>query len=198
MTDVLPKAKMLYELAASLEKDFEIDLQLLNIGETEHNKKGNRFQKCTVTDGTHSKDIKVYEGRNGMPLGQELSGEWLTFSLSARSFKGNTYIGGFWQSDAPKVTGRPQSTPQTPQKPLQPTNDKPDWDAIAEGKVRHGVVCAFIAAGKFEVDISIVEYWVRYIMDGQIQVNEPVSQETCPQCHLLRIDCTCPTEPFVR
>jgi len=27
-------------------------------------------------------------------------------------------------------------------------DDKPDWDAIAEGKVRHGVVCSMIEAGK--------------------------------------------------
>jgi len=36
---------------------------------------------------------------------------------------------------------------------VQPV-DKPDWDAISRGKVRHGIVCAMIKAGKSEEEIE--------------------------------------------
>ena len=44
----------------------------------------------------------------------------------------------------------------TPYNAPQSTNKtEPDWDAIAEGKVRHGVVCALIQAGKTLDEILI-------------------------------------------
>ena len=97
----------------------------------------------------------------------------------------------------------PQSVPYPNPTARTIVQDKPDWDAIAEGKVRHGVVCAFISAGKFDVEVNVVDYWVRYIIDGSVVAEEPQAQElyeqgVCPSCQLLRVDCTCPTEPFIR
>lgn len=63
---------------------------------------------------------------------------------------------------------RPASLPpKTPMVPATPTpqnpagdgftpklvKEEPDWDAIAQGKVRHGVVCAMIEAGKTKEEI---------------------------------------------
>lgn len=116
--------------------------------------------------------------------------------------------GSMTAQPAPAV---PYNQPQNAPQPLQQANptartivqDKPDWDAIAEGKVRHGVVCAFIQAGKFDVDVSIIDYWVRYIIDGTVKAPEPQPQEpyqqgVCPDCQLLRVDCTCPQQGFIR
>ncbi len=49
----------------------------------------------------------------------------------------------------------------------------PDWDAINRGKVRHGVVCAFIRAGK-DINKLTVDKLVEYIMTG---VHEPLTVE---------------------
>lgn len=47
--------------------------------------------------------------------------------------------------------------------------EEPDWDAIARGKVRNSVICAYIATGK-EPIIEQVDYWVQYIMTGHAPV----------------------------
>jgi len=50
-------------------------------------------------------------------------------------------------------------------------DNKPDWDAIAEGKVRHGVATAVIAQlGLVELTdemVDLMEDWVKYIMSGK-------------------------------
>jgi len=58
-----------------------------------------------------------------------------------------------------------QSGQQAPSRP--PQGNKPDWDAISKGKVRHGVVCAYLQAGQ-EPEINRVLYWVDFIMTGII------------------------------
>ena len=54
---------------------------------------------------------------------------------------------------------------------------KPDWDAIARGKVRNSVACALLSrngvVNKIEKDIiEIMETWVNYIMNGPEQNEE--------------------------
>jgi hypothetical protein len=46
--------------------------------------------------------------------------------------------------------------------------DKPDWDAIALGKVRHGVAIAFIEAGiKLSDELKEeMNQWVKWIMNS--------------------------------
>jgi hypothetical protein len=51
----------------------------------------------------------------------------------------------------------------------KPETDKPDWDEISRGKVRHGVVTAMIQAGKEKDEIfKTTEDYVKYIM-GEVQ-----------------------------
>jgi len=48
---------------------------------------------------------------------------------------------------------------------------EPGWDAIAEGKVRHGVVCSLIEAGRTKEQIlAEAPFWVKYIMGEHPQV----------------------------
>ena len=68
-----------------------------------------------------------------------------------------------------------QQQGQQRQPAVQPQGQKPDWDAIALGKVRHGIVCAFIQAGA-DPTIQQIEYWVSYVMTGKAPL--PPTQES--------------------
>ena len=202
------KAANFGDLYISLEKNFDIECQLINFGETEHNKKGNRYQDCVLSDGQEQQKVKIWEGRTGIPLEEKNRNQWLTFNLSARAgtgkWKDNKYIGGFWDSSA-AVIDSPQNTQQGVQQPTgatkasQPTpvdKKEPDWEAIAEGKVRHGVVCAFIAA-RHKPEVKEVERWVRYIITGIDLANVPdphsdIQTKKCVNCGALdETQCSC-------
>ena len=62
-----------------------------------------------------------------------------------------------------------QAQQQAPQQQAQGQSQqqKPDWDAIALGKVRHGIVCAFIQRGGEQPSTQQIEYWVQYVMTGK-------------------------------
>jgi len=53
---------------------------------------------------------------------------------------------------------------------LEPGEDYPDWRTTVRGKIRHGVVCAYIHSGR-EPDKETVREWVKFIMedDGENQ-----------------------------
>jgi len=61
-----------------------------------------------------------------------------------------------------------QSCPPPPTQEYEP-QQKPDWDAIAEGKVRHGVAIAFIEKGKELSDTTKAEIleWTDFIIKGK-------------------------------
>jgi hypothetical protein len=64
--------------------------------------------------------------------------------------------------------GYGQNTNQLPQNRSQSNDNKKDvdWDAISRGKVRHGVVCAYIQSQRQMPNIDDIEWWVNYIMTG--------------------------------
>ncbi len=111
-----------------------------------------------------------------------------------------------WQLPAVLQTpqNQQQAPPQTPQatKAPQPTpqaNKPPDWDAIAEGKVRHGVVCALLSSRSLEAMpvTEKIDYWVNYIITGKVP--DPnlkwEEKDVCPHCGKPHPDCSC-TVPF--
>ena len=52
-------------------------------------------------------------------------------------------------------------------RPAQPQQQQPDWDNIALGKVRHGVLTSMIQAGwSFDRAKGEVDAWVELIMAG--------------------------------
>lgn len=63
-----------------------------------------------------------------------------------------------------------QPAPVTPPSPQQapPESPKPDWDAIAEGKVRTLLVGAAIESGQIKIaGVLDLGYWVGYCMTGR-------------------------------
>ena len=115
----LPKAANFGDLALSLDVNHEIDLQLLDIGAIEHNKKGNRYQDCILFDGNEKQKVKIWQGRTGTALADINLNKWLTFNLSARRGSGrwanNIYYGGFWEMGAPIIKNAPQTPQNAPQ-----------------------------------------------------------------------------------
>lgn len=101
--------------------------------------------------------------------------------------------------DKPYQGQQPSSQPAqaTNYQPPAPQGKKePNWDAIARGKVRNSVVCAFIGAPIDAMpSINDMEYWVNYIMTGidpnQSKQNNPVEAQFCDKCRNLKEECTC-------
>ncbi|KKM95443.1 hypothetical protein LCGC14_1188140 [marine sediment metagenome] len=64
--------------------------------------------------------------------------------------------------------GQRQGPPQQ-QQPQQP--NQPDWDEIAKGKVRHGLVCAGIQSGQLPANnIEVVDSYLPYILTGKLPI----------------------------
>ncbi len=72
------------------------------------------------------------------------------------------------QLSPPQVPQPQQAPPAAPQSPkAAPNVPMPrDYDAENRGKIRHGLVCAYISAG-VDPDINNVNYWMEYIMTGK-------------------------------
>ncbi len=159
------------------------------IGGVELNKNNKRVCKCQITDDAGEKH-RIYIYNQNMPTPQLLNMRQ-QFSLS--SFQGTNpqtgqpYTGysGFWddraqvnQTTSQAAPQAPQTMPQRPQRTNVPPNapqrpnmpqreEKPDWDAIAKGKVRHGIVCAGIQFGSIICkSIPDVDFWTEYVMTG--------------------------------
>lgn len=67
-----------------------------------------------------------------------------------------------------EYTGNPRFADPSP--PPSSSNAKPDWDAIAEGKVRHGFA---IEAFKMKMDLTeelvqTIDGWTKYVMTGSL------------------------------
>lgn len=80
----------------------------------------------------------------------------------------------------PKYAGQGvQPYQPAPQQPA--TEPKVDWDAIAKGKTRCSIACAYIASGK-EPEIKLVDYWLEYIMTGQAPMPpaKTTTEQTAP------------------
>ena len=147
---------------------------------TEHlgvtQKDGKLKLKCKLKDDngvTHN--AHIHKGNGELP-GTEHLEKRMEFSLSTfqGTYNGQPYTGysGFWSHGA--ATSAPQNTQQAPSPPAQGTNYhqpapqvriEPDWDAIAEGKVRHGILCAMLQGG-ISVDYSEVLRHTVFVMTG--------------------------------
>ena len=177
-----------------------------------------KYLSCKLRDddGVEHK-CRIYEGKGSLP-GQENLNKRLEFSLSC--YQGTTqqnqpYTGysGFWSHGA--TTSAPQNTQQAPSQPAQATNyqppaqiqvkKEPDWDAIAEEKVRCNVLCAMLQGG-ITVDYPEVLEHTAFIMSGidtrkipepdqSIQNNPDYvgdgQEGICPHCQKPLEDCTC-------
>jgi hypothetical protein len=75
------------------------------------------------------------------------------------------------ESNGSMVTQWEIKTACEPDEPPKPQANSPDWDEIARGKVRHGVVCAYLQGGQ-EPNVSDVLYWTKFIMTGIAEPRE--------------------------
>ena len=119
-----------------------------------------RYQDVTITDDQNGKQ---WYGRIGSKQGYQ-GGEVVTVTVEVKQGQDGTY--NYFKKFNPQYAS--QNAPQAPQQAAQ--EPKPDWDAIAQGKVRHGLVCAYLAAGKeFGKDFKLgdIDYWAEFIMTGK-------------------------------
>ncbi len=224
----LPKAANFGDLALNIGVNMEIDAQLIDIGPIERTKtKGTAFQKCILKDqGGNQTKATIWQGRTGTALADINRNKWLTFNLSASKYKGENQYGGFWQADSPAVTRPPQAAPYNAPPPAQatnpvassivPTNKDEMICRQTAGKVAGEVVAAMIASGAVRGSepypreavtsllLELSDVMSMWFISGNAKAEEPQAtqepfdQGVCSSCQLLRADCTCPTEPFVR
>lgn len=88
---------------------------------------------------------------------QDKTCKW-RYNEKSQAWEPSDFQTGVWEKSTPAP-----KTNVYPVKP-QPKKAEPDWDAIAEGKIRHGLVVAMITAGWDEDKITArVPFWVKYI-----------------------------------
>lgn len=100
----------------------------------------------------------------------------------AADFLGIQWLDVRWKKNSEYYQCKPAEAP----KDVTPlNNDKPDWNKIALGKCRHGILCAFIQSGQFfDIDdggecmsskLRIVNNLAHFSMTGEI--NESSERE---------------------
>jgi len=136
--------------------------QILEIKEQKTRTTKNRLMaKVKIGDETDQIGAWLYIDTNSVVLNQIIS-----IRAMLKEWNSNRYL-DYGKIQSQQQTA-PPNAPQAPQNALQSTNNKKDvdWDAISRGKVRHGVVTAYISAGT-EPAIYRCEYWTNYIMTGK-------------------------------
>ena len=139
-------------------------------GEGINQTSGKPWKKVTITDGNVKHQVTL---RGTLP-GPEMLNRPASFSISR--FQGNSpqhgaYTGysGFWNANAqvmPQSPVQPTIRPYLPE-PISSNKKEPDWDKIAEGKVRHGIICAGIQSGQLKCSSpEAVLYWTDLVMNG--------------------------------
>jgi hypothetical protein len=137
---------------------------------------GKRFQQVFITDDIgETNKVKIYLGEE-KTIGDGCIGKRLAFQIAPVPFKNKMYYGGFWND---RATVAPARTPTKPSVSTQgaskapaptQTTPKPDWDAIAEGKVRHGLLCAYIQGGSALSDDDLYKQVLqdtKFVMQGE-------------------------------
>ena len=159
--------------------DVTINAIATALGNTEYTKqKGTPFMKCKLTDANGiTKDVTIWQGK-GHPIPGSMQGQTLSFNLNCKVSGQYTNYGGFWNASAQVQPIAPPQAAQGSQQAAGTPNARnkadgqPDWDAIAEGKVRHGIVCAYIQGGR-DPEIESVKYWTYFVMYGYEQPQQP-------------------------
>jgi hypothetical protein len=223
----LPKAANFGDLALNQGTNMEIDAFLAHIGTIKRVGKNNTpCQKCILKDqGGNQEKVTIWMGRTGTALADLNLNKWLTFNLSASKYRGENQYGGFWQMEAPVIQAPPavpsqpihqavqESTqqgmqmPTTYAYPVTPETQKRMARSVGV-EAASRVVAAMLTVPGTKLDpltemLTLSDAMAIYINKGvgtppEPQTQEPYEQGVCPSCQLLRVDCTCPTQDFVR
>ena len=141
-------------------------------------KNGKPYTDVQVQDGNGVKHkVRLYGDK--MPTVQNLNTQHF-FDISAYKgdYQGKPYTGysGFWGglSTGTVQSTQPQSTAPAQRQAASSGKQEPDWDKIAEGKVRSIIVCAGIQSGQLECKTpAAVDYWTDFVMR-----HEDIQKET--------------------
>ena len=144
-------------------KGMEVTATVKTIAPAQENGQYGWKQKVMLVDATGAAVIMTVQSKfeDGLIRHDEIGKtmQWMAKWYAGRESK---VLCGYTTS--PRDTSKPDVAPPPPDNRTKLDNT-PDWDSIAEGKVRHGLVCAYIQSGS-EPDIDRVKYWVAYIMTG--------------------------------
>jgi len=155
-------------------------------------------QKLLVKDETDTIGLWAYANQRFMP------GQIIKIHGMVKEYQNIRYLD---YCDIKVELNAPQNSPQMPQNAPQSTNyqqptpqqgkREPDWDAIAQGKVRCNVLCAMLQGG-ITVDYTEVLRHTNFIMTGKDPDNYPdpdqsitEDQDTCEYCEKPQQICTC-------
>ena len=139
------------------------------VGASKLNVNQKPIQSVTLTDDNGEQHKATINKGNGQLLDSNALGQRLAFNLSTYQGQHGVGYSGFWNSRA-QVNQEGQTTPpKPPQAPSRaPESPKPDWDAIAEGKVRTVLTGAAIESGQIKITgVADLTYWVGYCMTGR-------------------------------
>ncbi len=151
---------------------------------------GTAKQNCKFTDANgEQQSVTIWQGK-GQPLPEDKRGQTLSINISCKVKGNRTNYGGFWNStaqtrplnqqvaNAPLQGQQGLNCPQPTTKPSYQPNAKKevDWDAIAEGKVRHGVLCAMLQGG-LEVDYQAILEYTQFIVTGKIYADQQAGHD---------------------
>jgi len=148
------------------------------LGTTKLSSKNKPYQSVKlIDDNQEGHNMTIHQG-NGSLLDATALGQRLAFNIQTYQGQQGLAYSGYWNK---QINQQPQSVPPQPtQAPQQTTgppknNKQPDWDAIAEGKVRHGLVCAYIQSPRefTMATLGEIEDWKTYIMTGHHPNNVP-------------------------
>jgi hypothetical protein len=182
--------------------------------------------KCNITHSTQHPDSLLNQSHIGKDSTWRLKW-WMNQRQQRQEISGypETKIqgeGNFLNQPTPAV---PYNTPQTPSLPLQQPNAPQGmqmpttyaYPVTPETQERMArsvgveaasrVVAAMLSVPSAKIDplaemLTISDTMALYISKGVGTADdpqtEPYEQGVCPSCQLLRVDCTCPTQDFVR
>lgn len=130
-------------------------------------------QKLVVQDETDTIGLWAYANQQFLP------GQVITIHGMVKEYQNKRYLD---YCDIKTDQNTHQNTQQAPSQPTQATNKpynalhspqpysqgkkEPDWDAITEGKVRHGILCAMLQGG-VSVDYPEVLRHTVFVMTGK-------------------------------
>ena len=151
-------------------------------GEGINEKSGKPWKKVKVTDGNKIHNVTL---RGDTLPGPDALDKPSSFTLATYqgTYQNKQYTGysGFWNGLA-QGQPAPQGFSQSAQK-LGNKKQEPDWDKIAEGKVRCNVVCSGIQSGQLECKTpAAVDYWTDFVMrHEEIQPESPDGPDYLPE-----------------
>lgn len=117
-----------------------------------------RYQDITITDELG----KQWYGRIGSKQGYQANTP-IVVTVEEKDGQDGKY--NYFRKFNPQYGSQAPSQPAGGQKS---PNKPPDWDAIAEGKVRTVLTGAAIQSGQIEAKtVQDIEYWTNYCMTGR-------------------------------